>query len=167
MRRHRLVRRSRERAAQGRLPRRSGASTHRSSSGVLVGRAGFPVEIGCWEADKCRDIHDDPDHPPVPGPAQPRGHGRGRRPGMLCAGNLTDLDEASLASHVRWHRGRVDRRAGHRPGHPPGVATAAARSINNDRQPRRTGVGTPEPIRSRGGRCGPTRRNAPPGRPRH
>ncbi len=43
-------------APRGRLPRRNVGSTRRSASGYLVDRAGIPLEIGCWEANKAETL---------------------------------------------------------------------------------------------------------------
>jgi hypothetical protein len=87
--------------------------------GLLVDRHGFPLEIGCFEGNKAEKATIIPIVEGVPGPAQPRGHGRGRRRRDAVRGQPeSELDEAGLrfivgsrvtkapidlASHFRWH----------------------------------------------------------------
>ena len=86
--------------------------------GLLVDRAGFPLEIGCWEGNKAETTT----MIPIIRQFQDRHRIEGMvvvaDAGMLSAGNLKDLDEAGLrfivgsrvtkapadlASHFRWH----------------------------------------------------------------
>ena len=102
--------------------------------GLLVGRHGFPLEIGCFEGDKAEK------HTILPVIRQFQGrHGLGAMvvvadAGMLSAANLDDLDDAGLGFIVGSRvtkapvdleslplaRRRVQRRAGHRHPHPEG-----------------------------------------------
>ena len=86
--------------------------------GLLVDRAGFPLEIGCWEGNKAETAT----MLPIIRQFQARHSIEAMvvvaDAGMLSAGNLKDLDEAGLrfivgsratkapadlASHFRWH----------------------------------------------------------------
>lgn len=86
--------------------------------GLLVDRAGFPLEIGCFEGNKAETAT----ILPVVTAFQDRHHLQGvvvvADAGMLSAGNLKELDDAGLrfivgsrvtkapgdlASHFRWH----------------------------------------------------------------
>jgi hypothetical protein len=113
--------------------------------GLLVDRAGFPLEIGCWEGNKAETAT----MIPIIRQFQAR-HALSDMvvvadAGMLSAGNLKDLDEAGLrfivgsrvtkapadlAPHFRWHGDAfadgqlIDTIT-------PRVATTAARSIND------------------------------------
>jgi hypothetical protein len=115
--------------------------------GLLVDRAGFPLEIGCWEGNKAETAT----MLPIIRQFQERHSIEGMvvvaDAGMLSAGNLKDLDEAGLrfivgsratkapadlASHFRWHGdaftdGQVIDTI------TPRVATATARGVNDDK----------------------------------
>ena len=113
--------------------------------GLLVDRAGFPLEIGCWEGNTAETT--------TIIPMVKRFQARHNLAdmvvvadaGMLSAGNLKELDEAGLrfivgsrvtkapvdlASHFRWHGDAftdgqlIDTIT-------PRVATATARAVNN------------------------------------
>jgi hypothetical protein len=134
--------------------------------GLLVDRAGFPLEIGCFEGNKAETTtiipiikqfqtrHDLADMVVV------------ADAGMLSASNLRELDEANLrfivgsreskapidlASHFRWHGeaftdGQLIDTVTPRTGH----------QSENNALLRAEPVWHPGSIRARGGRCGPT-----------
>ena len=123
--------------------------------GLLVDRAGFPLEIGCWEGNTAETTT----IIPIIRQFQER-HSLSDMvvvadAGMLSAANLKDLDEAGLrfivgsrvtkapadlASHFRWHGDAftdgqlIDTIT-------PRVATTAARSVNDVNKTRGAGVG--------------------------
>ena len=103
--------------------------------GLLVDRNGFPLEVSCFEGNRAETTTIIP---------LVRAFAARHRvtdmvvvadAGMLSVGNLTELHDAGLrfivgskttkapadlASHLRWHTGRLHRRAGHRHPDPPG-----------------------------------------------
>lgn len=116
--------------------------------GLLVDRAGFPLEIGCWEGNKAETAT----MIPIIGQFQDRHSIEAMvvvaDAGMLSAGNLKDLHEAGLrfivgsratkapadlASHFRWH-GDAFTDAQVIDTITPRVATAAARGVNDDKK---------------------------------
>jgi len=116
--------------------------------GLLVDRAGFPLEIGCWEGNKAETAT----MLPIIRQFQARHSIEAMvvvaDAGMLSAGNLKDLDEAGLrfivgsratkapadlASHFRWHGdaftdGQVIDTI------TPRVATTTARGVNDEKK---------------------------------
>ena len=116
--------------------------------GLLVDRAGFPLEIGCWEGNKAETTT----MLPIIRQFQERHSIEAMvvvaDAGMLSAGNLKDLDEAGLrfivgsrvtkapadlASHFRWHGdaftdGQVIDTI------TPRVATTTARGVNDEKK---------------------------------
>ena len=147
--------------------------------GLLVDRAGFPLEIGCWEGNKAETTT----MLPIIRQFQARHSIEAMvvvaDAGMLSAGNLKDLHEAGLrfivgsratkapadlGSHFRWHGdaftdGQVIDTI------TPRVATTTARG-DNDEKKRAEPVWTQACTNGHGGRCGRTRPNAPRGTPR-
>ena len=116
--------------------------------GLLVDRAGFPLEIGCWEGNKAETTT----MLPIIRQFQERHSIEAMvvvaDAGMLSAGNLKDLHEAGLrfivgsrvtkapadlASHFRWHGdaftdGQVIDTI------TPRVATTTARGVNDEKK---------------------------------
>ncbi|WP_159903022.1 IS1634 family transposase [Ornithinibacter aureus] len=116
--------------------------------GLLVDRAGFPLEIGCWEGNKAETAT----MLPIIRQFQARHSIEAMvvvaDAGMLSAGNLKDLHEAGLrfivgsrvtkapadlASHFRWHGdaftdGQVIDTI------TPRVATTTARGVNDEKK---------------------------------
>ena len=116
--------------------------------GLLVDRAGFPLEIGCWEGNKAETTT----MIPIIRQFQDRHSIEAMvvvaDAGMLSAGNLKDLHEAGLrfivgsratkapadlASHFRWHGdaftdGQVIDTI------TPRVATTTARGVNDEKK---------------------------------
>jgi transposase len=116
--------------------------------GLLVDRAGFPLEIGCWEGNKAETAT----MLPIIRQFQERHSIEAMvvvaDAGMLSAGNLKDLHEAGLrfivgsrvtkapadlASHFRWHGdaftdGQVIDTI------TPRVATTTARGVNDEKK---------------------------------
>ena len=141
--------------------------------GLLVDRAGFPLQVGCWEGNKAETTTIIPIVE-----AFQAAHGIAELvivadAGMLSAANLTALDEARLRFIVgaRQVRAPGDLEAHfHWAGDAftdgqlidtitPGGARRASGTSASVVSP----SGTRTLTRGRGGRCGPTPRSAPPG----
>nr|WP_196780992.1 IS1634 family transposase [Nocardioides sambongensis] len=140
--------------------------------GLLVDRRGFPLEIGCFEGNKAETLT----MIPIIKAFQKR-HGVSDMAvvadaGMLSATNLRELDQAGLRfivgsrvtkapvdleSHFRWHGDALsDGQL---------IDTITRRTDAASRTTRRRSAsrsGTRNSTRDPGGRCGPTRPNAPP-----
>ncbi|WP_345118213.1 IS1634 family transposase, partial [Ornithinibacter aureus] len=116
--------------------------------GLLVDRAGFPLEIGCWEGNKAETTT----MLPIIRQFQARHSIQAMvvvaDAGMLSAGNLKDLHEAGLrfivgsratkapadlASHFRWH-GDAFTDAQVIDTITPRVATTTARGVNDEKK---------------------------------
>jgi transposase len=116
--------------------------------GLLVDRAGFPLEIGCWEGNKAETTT----MLPIIRQFQERHSLQAMvvvaDAGMLSAGNLKDLHEAGLrfivgsrvtkapadlASHFRWH-GDAFTDAQVIDTITPRVSTTTARGVNDDKK---------------------------------
>jgi hypothetical protein len=147
--------------------------------GLLVDRAGFPLEIGCWEGNKAETTT----MLPIIRQFQERHSIEAMvvvaDAGMLSAGNLKDLHEAGLrfivgsrvtkapadlASHFRWHGDAFTDGQVIDTITPRVATTTAAVSTTTRSGPSR--CGTRACTNGRGGRCGRTRPNALPATPR-
>jgi hypothetical protein len=146
--------------------------------GLLVDRAGFPLEIGCWEGNKAETAT----MLPIIRQFQERHSIEAMvvvaDAGMLSAGNLKDLHEAGLrfivgsratkapadlASHFPLARGRVHRRLRSSTPSPRGWPPPP-RAVSTTRRSGPSRCGTRACTSGRGGRCGRTRPSALPRR---
>ena len=144
--------------------------------GLLVDRAGFPLQVGCWEGNKAETTTIIPI-----AEAFQAAHGIEdliivADASMLSAANLTTLDDArlrfivgarttrapgDLEAHFHWKGDAPRRRAGHRHHHPQKRLEHRA-----GQEPQvRAGVGPAHPSRLMAGHLGLLREASGPGQP--
>ncbi len=136
--------------------------------GLLVDRAGFPLEIGCFEGNKAETTTIVPIMKAFAERHHGRRHGRGRRRRDAVGGEPDRARRGEAAVHRRvagdqgadrpgvalpLARRRVHRRAGHRHRHPDAPRAATTARTTRRCAPNRSGTPTSTP--GPGGRCGP------------